>query len=66
MIIGNGYCVGLILWSPRSPGSTPLVYLFWGFVKDAVYRERGQNVTELRDRIVKAAESVTSEILANT
>lgn len=37
-----------------------------GFVKVTVYREREQNLNELGDRIVRAAQCVTSEILAST
>jgi hypothetical protein len=36
------------------------------FVKDIVYREKAKNVNELRDIIVRAAECVADEVLANT
>jgi hypothetical protein len=44
----------------------PLNFLFWKFVKDIADRKKAQNVNELRDRIVRAAECVTNEMLANT
>jgi hypothetical protein len=36
------------------------------FVKDNVYREKVQNLKELRDRTIRTAECVTNEMLANT
>jgi hypothetical protein len=51
---------------PRSPDLTPLDFLFWGFVKDILYREEVQNMHELRDRIVRAAKCVTTEMPAST
>jgi hypothetical protein len=44
---------------------TLLDIFFWGFVEDIVYDEKVQNVNELRDRIVRAAECVTNEVLAS-
>jgi hypothetical protein len=37
-----------------------------GFVKRTVYRENVQNMNELCDRIVRAAECVTNEVLVST
>jgi hypothetical protein len=49
------------VWLLPSPDLTPLYFSLLG-----VYREKVQNVNELRDRIVRAAECVTSEVLAIT
>jgi len=57
---------GPILSSPHSPDLTPLTYFSWGNVKDIVYREKVQNVNKLCDRIVRAAECITNEMLTNT
>jgi hypothetical protein len=39
--------------------------LFWGIVKDVVCRENVQNINEMRDSIVRAAECVTKETPIN-
>jgi hypothetical protein len=36
-----------------------------GFVKDIAYHEKVQNVKELYDRVIRAAECVTKEMLVN-
>jgi len=50
-------------WPPHSPDLTALDFPLCGFVKDNVYREKLQNVNELRGRIVRAADCVTNEML---
>jgi hypothetical protein len=37
---------------------THLEFIFRGFAKDTVYREKLQNVNELRDKIIRAAERI--------
>jgi hypothetical protein len=49
--------------SSKRKGSTTL---FLVKVHRIVYREKMQNMNKLRDRIVRAAECVTSEMLGNT
>jgi hypothetical protein len=43
----------------------PFGFFFWLFVKDVAYREKVENVNELRDRTVRAAECVNNEMLTN-
>jgi len=43
-------------WPPRSPDLTPMDFYSGGFLKDTVYREKLQNVSEIHDRSVRAAE----------
>jgi hypothetical protein len=46
--------------------TSPPNYFFWGFVKDTVYHEKVKYVNKLHDRIVRAAEYITSEMFINT
>jgi hypothetical protein len=46
-------------WPPRSPDLTPLVFYFWGCVKQIVYSVRIHNIQHLKQRIREAAASVT-------
>jgi hypothetical protein len=41
-------------------------FFFWRFVKDTVYHERSEKFNEPHDKIVRAAECVTNEMLFNT
>jgi len=62
-------CVGSgehIPWPPCSPDLTLSGFFMWLFVKDVVYREIVQNVNELCDKIVRAAECVSNEIDTST
>jgi hypothetical protein len=54
-----------ILWPLHSPDLTPLDIFFWVLLNDTVNREV-QSSDQLRDRIVRAAERVNNEMLANT
>jgi hypothetical protein len=42
------------------------IFFLWEFVHDIVYREKVQNVNELCDRIVRAAQCVSNKMLAST
>lgn len=42
---------GTILWPARSPDLTPLDFFLWGTLKDMVYKERCNNIDELREKI---------------
>jgi hypothetical protein len=57
---GSFLTVGLGPWLPHSP----LDFLFLGFVKDIVYHENVKNVKEMCDRIIRAADGITNEVLA--
>jgi hypothetical protein len=50
----------------RSPGLSPLDLFFWAFVKTLYFCEKEQNINMLRDRIFRAAECVSNEMLAST
>jgi hypothetical protein len=50
-------------WPPCSPDLTPLNFYFWGFVKQIIYRVRIHNIQHLKQRIRKAAASVTPDVL---
>jgi hypothetical protein len=43
-----------------------LDFFLWVFVKDAAYYKKVQNMNEVCDTIVRGAECITKEILANT
>lgn len=42
---------GQIRWPPRSPDLTPLDYFLWGHLKNKVYKDRPQNIEELKVKI---------------
>ncbi|XP_026320368.1 uncharacterized protein LOC113230565 [Hyposmocoma kahamanoa] len=48
--------LGPILWPPRSPDLNPLDFFYWGFIKSKVYAKPIENLAELRNKIVEAAE----------
>jgi hypothetical protein len=55
-IIARSVREGALSSPPRSPDLTSLDFFFWGFVKDVSYRGEFQNVNEIRDRLLRAAE----------
>jgi len=62
--IGNG---GPIPWLPPSLSKFySYGFLLLGVCRKVVYREKVQNVNELRDRISSISGSVTSEMLSST
>jgi hypothetical protein len=61
--IGKG---GPTAWPLHSLVLTPLVLLLCGFVNKITNHETVQNVNELHDRIITAAECSTKEMLAST
>ena len=38
----------------------------WGYVKDIVYRIKARDVSDLQQRIIKALDTVTVDMLART
>jgi hypothetical protein len=54
---------GSISWAPRVPDLNTLDIFFRSFVKDIVYHAEVKKVNDFLDRIVRAAECVTSENL---
>ena len=61
--VGRG---GPTAWPPGSPDLTPLEFFAWGFIKDAVYRRKVRDLTDLRQRIIEAVELITPHVLINT
>ena len=54
----------LLPWPPRSPDLTPCAFFLWGFVKDGVYVPTlPMSLTELRDRITHAQQTITADML---
>jgi hypothetical protein len=61
--IGRG---GSVAWSSCSSDLTPLDFFLGEALNDTVYRENLQNINELHERVVIAAEAVTKEMLASS
>ena len=45
---------------------TPLDFFLWGYVKDIVYRTKIRGVSDLQQRLIKALDTVTVDMLART
>lgn len=56
---------GPILWPPRSPDLTPLDFYLWGFLKDAVYKKKPEDVEQLKQYIREEASNITKETLSH-
>lgn len=54
---------GPVKWPPRSPDLTPLDFFLWGYLKDRVYTEQSSSLENLKERIIVACSSITSEML---
>jgi len=52
---------GTIAWPPNSPDLTPLDNFLWGYLKNEVYKERSQNLEDLRDRIQRSIDALNEE-----
>lgn len=50
-------------WPPRSPDLTPPDFFLWGFIKGLVYRTPIRDLTELRERIVRAFQQIPTEMV---
>lgn len=60
--IGRG---GPVPWPPRSPDLNPLDSYFWGYCKDAVYKDAPTTRLDMMERVRRACAAVTPEILTN-
>ncbi|KAJ8728535.1 hypothetical protein PYW07_006231 [Mythimna separata] len=56
--------LGPILWPPRSPDLNPLDFLYWGCLKDRVYKQRITTEEELRQRIQSAVSEINESHFA--
>ena len=61
--IGRG---GPIPWPPRSPDITPLDFFLWGYVKDVVYCTKVKDISDLKERITAAVNTIAEEMLRRT
>ena len=57
---------GPIFWPPRSPDITPLDFFLWGYVKDIVYRTKVKDISDLKERIIAAVNTIDDEMLRKT
>lgn len=48
-------------WPSRSPDLSPCDFYLWGAIKNRVYETRPQNMDDLKSRIKKAFEEITSD-----
>lgn len=58
--IGHG---GTVEWPPRSPDLTPLDFSIWGIIKDDVYASGVHSLEELKARITRALNRISSQTL---
>lgn len=47
-----------IEWPARSPDLSPLDYFLWGTIKNTVYKQRYENVDQLRDSVVATCQGI--------
>ena len=52
-------------WPARSPDLNPLDFFLWGYLKSSVYKDRPNNIDELKDRIKQGTRSVTTAMIEN-
>ena len=57
---------GTIEWPSRSPDLSPLDFFYWGHLKNNVYRNKPNNLAELRVKIINESERITREMILNT
>ena len=55
-----------ISWPSRSPDIIPLDFFLWGYVKDIVYRTKVRDITELKQRISDAIDTIDEAMLQRT
>lgn len=54
-----------VRWPPRSPDLTTCDFFLWGFIKSKVYETSPTTPDDMRQRIVRAFQEITPEILRN-
>ena len=50
-------------WPARSPDLTPCDYFLLGYIKDLVYLQRPDSISELKTKIRDAVQSINGDIL---
>ena len=50
------------LWPPHSPDINSCDFFLWRFLKQKVYQSRPQNVTQLREHIVKLCRALSEDL----
>ena len=53
---------GDVEWPARSPDLSPLDFFLWGHLKERVYRDNPQTLTELKEAIGKEIRCIGSEV----
>lgn len=56
---------GEIEWPPRSPDLTPMDFFLWGYLKHRVYKNKPNNMEDLKNRIRYEIQQITPEIIRN-
>lgn len=56
---------GTIEWPARSPDLNPCDFFLWGYIKDKVYRERPNNLEDLRIRIIREMGAIENNVFGN-
>lgn len=56
---------GPIRWPPRSPDLTPLDYFFWGYLKNEIYKNRSNNIEDLRRNFENCIQNVSNLSILN-
>lgn len=57
---------GSIEWPARSPDLSPLDFFLWGHLKSVVYKEKPNDLEQLKTRITRAIQEITPEQLQNS
>ncbi|KAJ8936648.1 hypothetical protein NQ318_019487 [Aromia moschata] len=55
---------GPVCMPPRSPIITPMDFFFWGYLKNAVYERRYDNLEDLQQRIIDTINIIYGRIIA--
>ncbi|GBN62464.1 hypothetical protein AVEN_192812-1 [Araneus ventricosus] len=54
----------VMAWPPYSPDITPCDFFLWGYLKDLVYRQTPKTITQLKQHISTAYETIPSNMFA--
>ena len=52
-----------IPWPARSPDLTPCDCFLWRYIKEIIYRQRPETISELKTKIRQAVRSINGDIL---
>lgn len=54
---------GSVEWPARSPDMTPLDYFLWGYTRSQIYKQKPDNLDELKARIRETIRAISPEVL---